>query len=423
MAITIPWRTGVNMREFAYYGPEYLQFTQIILQNAQLNSLSDLGVKLVRFFAVHVKNGTAENIERTRRALDLMDRHDMQGIVCLTDALGSAFIVRGDEPYHNQVHGHFDKRYWHEMRYRENYLPMVRVMVSALKDHPALFMWELGNEIAIHPQPASGADADAFFNFAREVTGVIKEIAPYNLVSTGLVNTNHIAAAGRREQDARRLYELPTIDAVSIHFYRHDGEREHSAVDVQIARDLEKPFYVGEMGAFFDSGDRPTYYRDEIMAWRALGAFTVMPWAFDASPIDVGVADGLALAARFADFPLLREVVRQFAAAVARFYLPKPEPQPEPPAPPKSGVIVPDGGSKPPLAVKRFLVTAPALNVRPQPTLTSQRIALIMKDTEIEVDADSRLESGGYVWWRHDQGWSAERSLDGDLVFMVEVVG
>ncbi len=427
MAISIAWRTGVNMREFAFYGPEFLPFTQVILQNAQLSHLSDLGVKLVRLYAVHARNGVNENVDRVRRALNLLDRHDMQGIVCLTDALGSAFIVRGDEPYHTQVHGHFDKRYWHESRFRESYLPQVRALVTALSDHPGLLMWELGNEIAIHPQPASGADADAFFNFAREISGLIKGIAPHNLVSTGLVNTNHIAAAGRRDQDARRLYALPTIDAISIHFYQHDGERDHAALDLQVAREVDKPFYIGEMGAFHDAVDRVTYYRDEIAAWRAAGAFTVLPWAFDTSPIDVGIADTLAFAARFPDFPLLREVIKSFAVAVARFYLPRPEPEPQPTPPPldepKGAVLDPLAGGKPPIATKRFVVTAAALNVRPTPSLNSQRIGLIAHNAEVIVDADTRLEVDGFVWWKHDRGWSAERTLNDGMVLMVEVAG
>jgi hypothetical protein len=38
----------------------------------------------------------------------------------------------------------------------------------------------------------------------------------------------------------------------------------------------------------------------------------------------------------------------------------------------------------------------------------------------VEVDADSRTDAEGYVWWRHSQGWSAERSLTAPMVFMVE---
>lgn len=42
-------------------------------------------------------------------------------------------------------------------------------------------------------------------------------------------------------------------------------------------------------------------------------------------------------------------------------------------------------------------------------------------DLIIEVDVASRAEVNGYVWWKHNKGWSAERSVDGLHTFMTEV--
>jgi uncharacterized protein YvpB len=36
----------------------------------------------------------------------------------------------------------------------------------------------------------------------------------------------------------------------------------------------------------------------------------------------------------------------------------------------------------------------------------------------VEVDATSRTEVGGYIWWKHSTGWSASSSTDGVQVFM-----
>ncbi|MEQ8673200.1 MAG: M23 family metallopeptidase [Aggregatilineales bacterium] len=42
-------------------------------------------------------------------------------------------------------------------------------------------------------------------------------------------------------------------------------------------------------------------------------------------------------------------------------------------------------------------------------------------DLYIEVDPASRTEHGGYVWWRHNSGWSAQGTVSGVVNFMVEV--
>jgi hypothetical protein len=45
----------------------------------------------------------------------------------------------------------------------------------------------------------------------------------------------------------------------------------------------------------------------------------------------------------------------------------------------------------------------------------------LYQKTDIKVEGDSRTEKGNYIWWKHDLGWSAERSIDGKEIFMREV--
>lgn len=68
---------------------------------------------------------------------------------------------------------------------------------------------------------------------------------------------------------------------------------------------------------------------------------------------------------------------------------------------------------------KRFQVVEGPLSVRSEPG--AQWVAQLVKGQEIEVDPASRRESGGYVWWKHALGWSAERTLDGTKVLMTEI--
>ncbi|MCI0714653.1 MAG: hypothetical protein L0154_31145 [Chloroflexi bacterium] len=69
-----------------------------------------------------------------------------------------------------------------------------------------------------------------------------------------------------------------------------------------------------------------------------------------------------------------------------------------------------------------FQVVTLALNVRTKPTLEPRTlipgIQLNLGD-RVEVLPTSRLENQGYVWWRHRDGWSAEKAVSGSPVYMV----
>jgi murein DD-endopeptidase MepM/ murein hydrolase activator NlpD len=319
--ITIPWRTGVNMREFAYYGTGAVRHTQAGLQDRQLAELKALNAKLVRFWASRHDMTTAEAVNRTRAAVDKIAAAGMQAVVCLDDSLSSGFSVPGAMQFHTETQGHLHSRYWVEKRYLQDYLPHVRSIVTALKNHPGILMWELGNEYALHPREPGRLHSGAFLEFARTASGLIKEISPQHVVSTGLVNSRHVASLleDNVAEYARRLYGIQSLDAVSIHYYEHDGEKVFADIDLAAARDLAKPFYVGEVGANRSLGDRAAYYRGELRQWRDGGAFTTLLWAFDTSSQDVGVSDEYAFGRIHRDFDALCNVLSAQSVDVPPF--------------------------------------------------------------------------------------------------------
>ncbi len=319
--ITLPWRTGVNMREFVYYGTPAAPHTQVGLQDRQLAALTAMGVKLVRIWASRHDMSTAEMVGRVRSAVDKIATAGMQAIVCLDDSLNSGYSTPGSMQFHTETQGHIHTRYWVEKRYLQDYLPHVRALVTALKGHSGILLWELGNEYALHPREPGRRESQAFLEFASAASDVLKSISPSHLVSTGLVNSRHVASLleDNVAEYARRLYGLPTVDAISIHYYEHDGEKVFADIDLAAARDLKKPYYIGEFGARKNHGDRPGYYRGELRLWQQAGAFSALAWAFDTSDRDVGVSDEFATARIFPDFAQIGDVIKSFANDVPSF--------------------------------------------------------------------------------------------------------
>lgn len=73
-----------------------------------------------------------------------------------------------------------------------------------------------------------------------------------------------------------------------------------------------------------------------------------------------------------------------------------------------------------PNAPRRYRIWAYVLSIRD--AANGKRLSTrLYRNAEITVDPKSRTEAGGYIWWKHDAGWSAERSTDGSQVFMKEI--
>jgi Cellulase (glycosyl hydrolase family 5)/Peptidase_C39 like family len=83
-------------------------------------------------------------------------------------------------------------------------------------------------------------------------------------------------------------------------------------------------------------------------------------------------------------------------------------PKPETPPPPK------------PVEPIKFRVVVNGTKIRTAPrtgtdTLTDKKFAT---GDIVTVDAASRAEANNLIWWKHDQGWSASQSVDGNQVLM-----
>jgi hypothetical protein len=58
------------------------------------------------------------------------------------------------------------------------------------------------------------------------------------------------------------------------------------------------------------------------------------------------------------------------------------------------------------------------VKVRDAPNGNELKNLKLKNGTLVEIEPDSMQDIGGYIWWKHAAGWSAERTSDGKKVFM-----
>jgi hypothetical protein len=85
-----------------------------------------------------------------------------------------------------------------------------------------------------------------------------------------------------------------------------------------------------------------------------------------------------------------------------------------------SDVFMLDISNRDPNAERIFRVWAANISIRETPNGIRKPERLLAR-MELKVDPGSRTEKDGYVWWKHEKGWTAERSVNSREIFMKEV--
>ena len=204
---------GANFRELAYYGriipnttnttnTPVVEHTTLDHRKAQLQGVKDLGMRVVRIYASHRRVDDEHSIAWVKDALDIIHEHGLLAIVCINDSVGlSNFYVHGDDHFHKVDDvKHPDRvEYYRNGGWRDNLLPYTKKIVAALKEHPAIFAWGLGNEYAVVPWPGTKEDGNSFLEFAHTLAETIRGIDDQHLITTGLVNTVHVMPEGETQ--------------------------------------------------------------------------------------------------------------------------------------------------------------------------------------------------------------------------------
>lgn len=254
----------------------------------ELDTLKSLGITNLRVLATE-----GEDIAGLEYALDRMQERGMCAVLFLNNAWEWSYgfadyleaagtghqprpAVEGYSEYMKAMAAFSSNEKAIELNH--NY---IRNIVSTLKDHPAIFSWQICNE------PRCFSDLpevrDAFVNYIHSTAALIKSIDPVHMVSTG--NEGQMGC----ESDMglyERVNTCDDIDYITIHIWPYNWSwvREDSVNDgmeeaivkigkyiddhLELAVRLGKPLVIEEFGyprdGFGFDRECPTTGRDRI---------------------------------------------------------------------------------------------------------------------------------------------------------------
>ncbi|MCX7020522.1 MAG: discoidin domain-containing protein [bacterium] len=272
---------GVNIRGLSQYGkPVPLPYTSTGDIDTNINGAASMGVKVIRLFAPNSEYSTQDNIDRLRGVLDKMLLANMKAIVCMTDFYYNNYHPAGDDSFYTSQGGwQLLNDTWFKTGYTLNYLPWIRSVADQLKNHSAVFAWELGNELSDLQTQAN------IIPFARAAAAAIKAIDPHHMVTTGFLSIDHIQVG---IDNGISLYSDPNIDFITVHTYNG----QDPSANWNVASRVEKPLVVEEYGWSASSGDRVANTQAQVNKWydtRLVSGF--MQWGYQAGTYDIGDGD------------------------------------------------------------------------------------------------------------------------------------
>lgn len=251
-------------------------------QDGELEWMRGLGFKVVRVWGVDDATGSAAMADRLRGLLDRARAKGLYVTIALTHnyhqpnwANGSATFhaVPGDARpgYVPEANGFYtrdcgasaglwclDDR-WLDWGYNAHYSGYALDLVARLKDHPAVFSWDIANEVSGSSRAAwiVGRVTDFYVDMARR----IKLADPNHMVTTGMISTSWV---GMNDAQRDRVYGSANVDYLTVHEYEEPFNTEAQRDEIWRAnRRYGKPVIVEEMGAHSTSSVE-TYYRDHF---------------------------------------------------------------------------------------------------------------------------------------------------------------
>lgn len=277
---------GMNTRGLPHYGTSLLQYATTAQIGTQLDAVQSVGGLVVRVFAAGHDAAASTVAARLGAVLDAAQARGLYVIAALTDFYATGFSPQGDDGAYVSMNGYtILSDSWFAGGYQTNYLPWVDAIVSHYKDHPALFAWELGNELKDNATPAN------YVSFATTVAQHIRSIDPNHMITTGAISTINASLRSAGDVSSGTLAYQVYSDANLSFLTTHDYDGEVTDDDTDLAGAVSKPIVIEEEGFSTADGNRPSLVLSNGGAWRGKGARGYMQWGFLALTQDNGDGD------------------------------------------------------------------------------------------------------------------------------------
>lgn len=281
---------GFNTRGLTHYGYQdgilpdatAAQRTEFLAEAQAVKS------SVIRLFLPHVKVRSDEAlIDRLGTVLANAKSYQQRVIVCLIDHLETSkfqhwSLFNEDESpkpgtIYTDKHGHnvLSPQFYAD-GYQGDFLNYVEKVVSAFRNDPAVFCWELTNEGSNHP------NHDHFIAYCNTLAAKIRAIDPSHMITAGIISTPVIEFKNEGGNDKpARLYE--NLDFITVHDYD-----AISSEDRYLSQRLNKPLIVEEVGRV---NERDGFFRNNMDFWFNNGASGYLGWGYMPSAQNNGDGD------------------------------------------------------------------------------------------------------------------------------------
>lgn len=318
----IPFRfIGFNTPGISHFGHgDIRQYAPASDRTMTLDLVQGVGGRVIRIFCPYSNINATATGDRLLALLNQCQDRDIYVIIALTDFFRTGFNPMGDSVFYFNA-----GTYWilgngfFNNGYKTNYLPQSLYLAERFKNHPAIFAWEVGNELR------DDSNRTGFVNFCLDVAAQLRAADPNHLITTGIQGTSIL---GISNSEKMRLYS--GFDFVTTHNY-NGGDYEN---DTALANNLNKPLLIEEAG--MSGADRPARTHADIAKWMNRGADGYMQWGIMAPARDNGDGDrtfGVDRVFHAEDWDAYLTLFTQWSAALAA-ERPTPVPSPTPVATP-----------------------------------------------------------------------------------------
>lgn len=232
--------------------------------NTMFSNLHNFGITTVRFWFFQSFTHSGKDLERFNYVLKKAKQYNIR------------LIPVFENHWHDCTQGEMKPEWWYQSGYLNPYgtyalslKQYIEKVVPLYKNDSTILAWQVMNE-------AESSEPENFYNFAKDITVLIKSLDPNHLVSFGTSGTK------QETNEYRKLHMLTSIDFLTYHDYAEldfpiPNDLRNRFEDSQV---LNKPIIVGEAGADENITNRAELLEAKMKAFFENGGSAYLIWSY-----------------------------------------------------------------------------------------------------------------------------------------------